>query len=169
MARRSKLISAVAAAFLAVTALAACTRGDGGSGDATSQIITCGDLALSGPYAQIGQTDNWGATAYFDYINKHGGILGHQVKYFNLNNQSNAANSLLNAKKCVQTYHAQVIIGPESGADTESAMPFAIANKTIMISLSSGWQSNGYPATELNSYLFPGFLELFYQVHDDSR
>jgi ABC-type branched-subunit amino acid transport system substrate-binding protein len=168
MTRRSKLIPLVAAAFLAVTALAACSSGGGGSGGSNSQIIACGDLALSGPYAQIGQTDNWGATAYFDYINKHGGILGHQVKYFNLNNQSNAANSELNAKKCIQTYHATVIIGPESGADTESAMPIAIANKTVLISLSSGWQSNGYPASQLNSFGFPGFYDVFYQDQFDS-
>jgi ABC-type branched-subunit amino acid transport system substrate-binding protein len=168
MMRRSKLIPLAAAAFLAVTALAACSSGGGGSGGSNSQIIACGDLALSGPYAQIGQTDNWGATAYFDYINKHGGILGHQVKYFNLNNQSNAANSELNAKKCIQTYHANVIIGPESGADTESAMPIAIANKTVLISLSSGWQSNGYPASQLNSYGFPGFYDVFYQDQYDS-
>ena len=168
MMRRSKLIPLATAAFLAVTALAACSSGGGGSGGANSQIIACGDLALSGPYAQIGQTDNWGATAYFDYINKHGGILGHQVKYFNLNNQSNAANSELNAKKCIQTYHANVIIGPESGADTESAMPIAIANKTVLISLSSGWQSNGYPASQLNSYGFPGFYDVFYQDQYDS-
>jgi ABC-type branched-subunit amino acid transport system substrate-binding protein len=168
MMRRSKLIPLAAAAFLAVTALAACSSGGGGSGGANSQIIACGDLALSGPYAQIGQTDNWGATAYFDYINSRGGILGHQVKYFNLNNQSNAANSELNAKKCIQTYHANVIIGPESGADTESAMPIAIANKTVLISLSSGWQSNGYPASQLNSYGFPGFYDVFCQDQYDS-
>ena len=168
MMRRSKLIPLAAAAFLAVTALAACSSGGGGSGGSNSQIIACGDLALSGPYAQIGQTDNWGATAYFHYINSHGGILGHQVKYFNLNNQSNAANSELNAKKCIQTYHANVIIGPESGADTESAMPIAIANKTVLISLSSGWQSNGYPASQLNSYGFPGFYDVFYQDQFDS-
>ena len=168
MMRRSKLIPLAAAAFLAVTAPAACSSGGGSSGGANSPIVACGDLALSGPYAQIGETDNWGAIAYFDYINKHGGIMGHQVKYFNLNNQSNAANSELNAKKCIQTYHAQVIIGPESGADTESAMPVAIASKTVLISLSSGWQSNGYPASELNSFGFPGFYDVFYQDQYDS-
>jgi ABC-type branched-subunit amino acid transport system substrate-binding protein len=167
MIRRSKLIPLAAAAFLAVTALAACSSG-GGNSASNSTIVACGDLALAGPYAQIGETDNWGATAYFNYINKHGGILGHQVNYFNLNNQSNAANAELNAKKCIQTYHAQVIIGPESGADTESALPIAIANKTILISLSSGWQSNGYPASELNSFGFPGFYDVFYQDQYDS-
>jgi ABC-type branched-subunit amino acid transport system substrate-binding protein len=115
------------------------------------------------PYAQIGETDNWGAQAYFKHVNAAGGILGHKVNYITLNNQSNAAQSELDARKCVQTYHAQFIIGPESGADTESALPIAIANKTILISLSSGWQSNGYPSSELNSWGFPGFYDVFAQ------
>ncbi|MGH3166953.1 MAG: ABC transporter substrate-binding protein, partial [Trebonia sp.] len=138
--------------------------GSSGSGaSASAKIVVCGDEALSGPYAQIGETDNWGTIAYFNYINARGGILGHKVDYFNLNNQSSASQSELNARKCVQTYHAQFIVGPESGADTESALPIAIANKTILISLSSGWQTNGYPASELNSWGFPGFYDVFYE------
>jgi ABC-type branched-subunit amino acid transport system substrate-binding protein len=155
-------LTAAAAAVLMVGGIAACSSGGGTSASSsTSPIVACGDLALAGPYAQIGETDNWGAQAYFKYVDAHGGILGHKVTYVTLNNQSNAAQSELNARKCIQTYHAQFIIGPESGADTESALPIAIANHTILISLSSGWQSNGYPASELNSWGFPGFYDVF--------
>jgi branched-chain amino acid transport system substrate-binding protein len=157
-------IAAAAGAALLAGALAACSGGGGGSSaNSSTEIVACGDLALAGVYAQIGESDNWGAEAYFKHVNATGGILGHQVKYITLNNQSNAAQSELDAKKCIQTYHAQFIIGPESGADTESALPIAIASKTILISLSSGWQTNGYPASELNSYGFPGFYDVFAQ------
>ena len=127
-------IAAAAGAALLAGALAACSGGGGGGGgggsaSSNSTIVACGDLALAGVYAQIGESDNWGAEAYFKYIDAHGGILGHQVKYITLNNQSNAAQSELDAKKCIQTYHAQFIIGPESGADTESALPIAIAEQ----------------------------------------
>jgi ABC-type branched-subunit amino acid transport system substrate-binding protein len=157
-----KIAAAVGAALLG-GALAACSGGGGGGNAASSStpIVVCSDEALSGVYAQIGESDNWGSTAYFKHVNATGGILGHKVTYISLNNQSNAAQSELDAKKCVQTYHAQFIIGPESGADTESALPIAIANKTILISLSSGWQTNGYPTSELTSYGFPGFYDVF--------
>jgi len=125
--------------------------------------VVCGDLALSGVYAQIGETDNWGATAFFKHVNATGGILGHQVKYILVNNQSSAAQSALIAKKCILQDHAKFIVGPESGADTESALPIAIAYHTILISLSSGWQTNGYPTSELTSWGFPGFYDVFYQ------
>jgi ABC-type branched-subunit amino acid transport system substrate-binding protein len=153
--------SAVATVLLA-GGLAACSSGGGGnSASSNAPIVVCSDEALAGPYAQIGETDNWGSEAYFKHVNATGGILGHKVTYISLNNQSSAAQSELDAKKCIQTYHAQFIVGPESGADTESALPIAIANKTILISLSSGWQSNGYPASELNSWGFPGFYDVF--------
>ncbi|HET8835220.1 MAG TPA: ABC transporter substrate-binding protein [Gemmatimonadales bacterium] len=158
----------MASTVLLAGALAACGGGGGNSAGGNSPIVVCGDFAQAGPYAQIGQTDNWGAEAFFKHVNATGGILGHQVKYITYNNQSNAAQSELIAKKCIQTDHAQFILGPESGADTESALPIAIANKTILISLSSGWQSNGYPANELNSYGFPGFYDVFYQDQFDS-
>ena len=161
--RQLSIAAAATAAILLAGGVAACSSGGGGSASANSTIEACGDLALAGPYAQIGETDNWGAQAYFKYIDAHGGILGHKVTYVTLNNQSNAAQSELDARKCVQTYHAQFIIGPESGADTESALPIAIANHTILISLSSGWQTNGYPTSELNSWGFPGFYDVFYE------
>jgi branched-chain amino acid transport system substrate-binding protein len=155
-------VAAAAAIVLASGALAACSSGGGGnSASSNSPIVVCGDLALAGPYAQIGETDNWGAQAYFKHVNATGGILGHQVDYITLNNQSNAAQSELDARKCIQSDHAQFIVGPESGADTESALPLAIANKTILISLSSGWASNGYPSSELTSWGFPGFYDVF--------
>jgi branched-chain amino acid transport system substrate-binding protein len=162
--RRSPVKAAAAAAIILLAGgLAACSSGGGGGNSASgnSPIVACGDLALAGPYAQIGESDNWGAEAYFKSVNKSGGINGHKVTYVTLNNQSNAAQSELDAQKCVETYHAQFIIGPESGADTESALPIAIAHKTILISLSSGWQTNGYPANELTSYGFPGFYDVF--------
>jgi ABC-type branched-subunit amino acid transport system substrate-binding protein len=158
-------IAAAAGAALLAGALAACSGGGGGGGgtsaSSSTPIVVCSDEALSGVYAQIGESDNWGSTAFFKHVNATGGILGHKVTYISLNNQSNAAQSELDAKKCVQTYHAQFIVGPESGADTESALPIAIANKTILISLSSGWQTNGYPTSELTSYGFPGFYDVF--------
>jgi len=156
-------LTAAAAAVLMVGGIAACSSGGGNSASSNSPIVACGDLALAGPYAQIGETDNWGAQAFFKYVDAHGGILGHKVTYITLNNQSNAAQSELDARKCIQTDHAQFIIGPESGADTESALPIAIANHTILVSLSSGWQTNGYPSSELNSWGFPGFYDVFYE------
>jgi ABC-type branched-subunit amino acid transport system substrate-binding protein len=154
-------LAAVAAAATVALAMAGC--GSSGSAVASNApIVICGDLALTGPYAQIGQTDNYGATAFFKHVNATGGILGHKVKYIENNNQSSAAQSELIARKCILQQHAKFIVGPESGADTEAALPIAISYKTILISLSSGWQSNGYPASELSSWGFPGFYDVFY-------
>ena len=167
---RRRTIFTLASALLLAATLAACSSGASSSSGSTaaaaaakSPIVVCGDLALAGPYAQIGETDNWGATAYFHHIDATGGILGHKVDYIVMNNQSSASESELIARKCILSDHAQFIVGPESGADTEAALPIAIAYHTILISLSSGWQTNGYPASELNSWGFPGFYDVFYE------
>jgi ABC-type branched-subunit amino acid transport system substrate-binding protein len=160
--RTTFTVATAVATVLLAGGLAACSSGGGGnSASGNAPIVVCSDEALAGPYAQIGESDNWGSEAYFKHVDATGGILGHKVTYISLNNQSSASQSELDAKKCIQTYHAQFIVGPESGADTESALPIAIANKTILISLSSGWQTNGYPASELNSWGFPGFYDVF--------
>lgn len=128
-----------------------------------STINVCGDFALSGGYTQIGATDNYGAIAFFRHINKLGGIDGHKVNYSYVNNQSSPAQAEAIAKECILQKHANFILGPESGADTEAAMPLAIAYHVPLISLSSGWKSNGYPAADEHSYAFPGFYNVFKQ------
>lgn len=161
------------AALLAVLGMMAMVIGGAASASRTarhvrahrggSPIVVCGDLALSGVYTQIGADDNQGAVAYFDYVNKHGGIDGHKVTYITENNQSSPAEAELLAKECIQQKHANVIFGPESGADTEAALPIAIANHVPLLSMSSGWKSNGYPAAELHSYGFPVIENVFYE------
>ena len=98
-------LTAAAAAVLMVGGIAACSSGGGTSAaSSNSPIVVCGDFALAGPYAQIGETDNWGAQSPTSSTSTpHGGILGHQVTYVTLNNQSNAAQSELIASKCVQS------------------------------------------------------------------
>jgi ABC-type branched-subunit amino acid transport system substrate-binding protein len=154
-------LTAVAASILMMIAVLFGTNST--SYAASSTINVCGDLSLSGVYSQIGTNDNYGAVAYFKYIDSKGGILGHQVKYTYSDNQSSASESALIAKKCIEQNHASWIFGPESGANTESALPIAIANKTILISMSSGWQTNGYPTSELTSYGFPAIENVFHQ------
>ena len=126
-------------------------------------LVVCGDLALSGVYTKIGADDNQGAIAYFDYVNRHGGIDGHKVTYITENNESSPAEAELLAKECIQQKHANVIFGPESGADTQAALPIAIAYHVPLLSMSSGWKSNGYPASELHSYGFPVIENVFYE------
>ncbi|MGH3387278.1 MAG: ABC transporter substrate-binding protein, partial [Actinomadura sp.] len=80
-ARRRIFNSSITAALAAVSLLlSAC--GSSSSGDSSKEpVVICGNLALSGVYAQLGQTDNYGATAYFKHLNATGGLLGRPVQY----------------------------------------------------------------------------------------
>jgi ABC-type branched-subunit amino acid transport system substrate-binding protein len=140
--------------------IAACGGSSNSLASKSSPINICGDLALSGAYSQLGQTNNWGLQAYVKWIDAHGGLKGHQVHYNVIDNQSQPAKAALVAQKCIKQDHATFVAGPESGADADAAMPIAIASKTIMVTESSGWQTNGYK--NLTSYGFPGFYDVFY-------
>ena len=142
--------------------IAACGSSSNTLASKGSPINVCGDLALSGAYSQLGQTNNWGLQAYVKWVDAHGGLKGHQVHYNVIDNQSQPAQAALVAQKCIKQDHATFVAGPESGADADAAMPIAIASKTIMVTESSGWQTNGYK--NLTSYGFPGFYDVFYNA-----
>lgn len=162
---RSRILGVALAGLLGALGLTACGGGSSSTSASGSHstITVCGDEALSGVYTQIGSLDNLGAVVYFKYIDAHGGIAGHKVNYLTMNNQSSPSEAELLAKECIEQKHGQVIFGPESGADTESVLPIAISHKIPEISLSSGWASNGYPSSELESYGFPGIENVFYE------
>ena len=158
--RRGRCGAVVGLVLAAAMLLAACGGSNNTVASTNGPINVCGDLALSGAYSQLGQTNNWGHQAYFKWVDAHGGLKGHQVHYTVIDNQSQPAEAALIAQKCIKQDHASFIVGPESGADAEAAMPIAIANKTIMVTESSGWQTNGYK--DITSYGFPGFYDVFY-------
>src|SRR6201996_3635813 len=89
-------VAAAAGAALLAGAVAACSGGGGGGGGggttaaSSTPIVACGVEALAGPYAQIGESDNWGAEAYFKHINATGGILRHKAHYITPHDQSDA-------------------------------------------------------------------------------
>ena len=122
-------------------------------------INVCGDLALSGAYSQLGQTNNWGHQAYFKWVDAHGGLKGRQVHYTVIDNQSQPAQAALIAQKCIKQDHAAFIVGPESGADAQAAMPIAIANKTIMSPIIGLADQR---LLEPHFLRDPGFYDVFY-------
>src|SRR5262245_46227449 len=95
-ARRRIFNSSITAALAAVSLLLAACGGSSPTGDSAKEpVVICGNLALSGVYAQLGQTDNYGATAYFKHLNATGGLLGRPVQYKVVDNQSNPARAAL--------------------------------------------------------------------------
>jgi branched-chain amino acid transport system substrate-binding protein len=162
---------ALAMATIALTALAATACGGSSSSSSASSgsktagkgpITACLIAATSGPLAQLGTLDIAGVTAWADYVNSHGGVLGHRVKIVKENDASSPATAASLARKCVTQDGAQFIFGPEETATTSGALPIINQLDTVAITLQSGWNANGYSNANLHGWAFPAIGNVFH-------
>jgi branched-chain amino acid transport system substrate-binding protein len=151
---------------LASTALVFGGAGLMGSGVASasgSTITICEDVALSGTFAQLGEDDSYGATAYVKMINAQGGMDGHPVKIVQENNQSVPATAATLARKCVEQDHANFVFGPEETSTASAAVPVLNSLDTVALGWQSGWNDIGLASSQKNGYFFPGIDNVFHE------
>ncbi|HEY3716104.1 MAG TPA: ABC transporter substrate-binding protein [Jatrophihabitantaceae bacterium] len=109
-------IALVAAGVLIAGSLVAC--GSSGGGSSTKGSASSGgsyrvgfDSDLSGPYALNGVGQKDGFQAYFDYINAHGGINGHQVNVTYLDDAADVTRGTANTTQLMTAKKVSVIGG----------------------------------------------------------
>ena len=51
-------------------------------------MVICEIAASSGPFARLGDNDEAGAAGWARYVNAHGGLLGHPVRFVKENDES---------------------------------------------------------------------------------
>ena len=162
--RRLRVLgSAAAGAVLAAGLAAGCSSGGGGSSAASGTPLTvCEIAATSGPFAQLGDNDELGATAWAAMVNKAGGVLGHKITLVSENDASDPATAAALVRKCVTQVHANFIFGPEETATASAAVPIANQLKEVTLGWQSGWAGQGISAANLTSYAFPGIGNVFF-------
>ena len=162
--RRLRVLgSAAAGAVLAAGLAAGCSSGGGGSSAASGTPLTvCEIAATSGPFAQLGDNDELGATAWAAMVNKAGGVLGHKITLVQENDASDPATAAALVRKCVTQVHANFIFGPEETATASAAVPIANQLKEVTLGWQSGWAGQGISAANLTSYAFPGIGNVFF-------
>jgi branched-chain amino acid transport system substrate-binding protein len=162
--RRLRVLgSAAAGAVLAAGLAAGCSSGGGGSSAASGAPLTvCEIAATSGPFAQLGDNDELGATAWAAMVNKAGGVLGHKITLVQENDASDPATAAALVRKCVTQVHANFIFGPEETATASAAVPIANELKEVTLGWQSGWAGQGISAANLTSYAFPGIGNVFF-------
>jgi branched-chain amino acid transport system substrate-binding protein len=87
----------------------------GGGSSSSSSVIALGNI---GTYSGTNSTDFVSAEptleAWADYVNAHGGIEGHQVKLYILDDAGSASQALTDAKELVQQDHVVAMVGEMS-------------------------------------------------------
>jgi len=86
--------------------------------------------ALSGPTAELGKQLNYGASLYFEQLNKQGGIHGRAVVLISLDDGYEPENTVQNTRKLIQTEQVFALFG-YVGTPTSHAILPLIAQKKI--------------------------------------
>jgi branched-chain amino acid transport system substrate-binding protein len=161
--RRLRVLgSAAAGAVLAAGLAAGCSSGGGSSAASGAPLTVCEIAATSGPFAQLGDNDELGATAWAAMVNKAGGVLGHKITLVQENDASDPATAAALVRKCVTQVHANFIFGPEETATASAAVPIANDLKEVTLGWQSGWAGQGISTANLTSYAFPGIGNVFF-------
>jgi ABC-type branched-subunit amino acid transport system substrate-binding protein len=123
MSRSAAAIGIVAAAAIAVAACGTSSGGGGSTGSSKGTYTIGMSSLLSGPFGFVGVGLKNGAEAYFNYVNKHGGVDGYQLKLVALDDQSETSNDLTNIKTLVSQDGAIGVIGLALSSTSTAAVP----------------------------------------------
>ncbi|WDL97577.1 amino acid ABC transporter substrate-binding protein [Alicyclobacillus sp. ALC3] len=127
--RMSMAVAAVATGML-VTACGNSAGGGGGTGNATGSAskapIKIGiSVSLSGDFSGDGQSIEAGYKLWANYVNRHGGLLGRQVKLIFLNDASSTTQVVTNYQTLINVDHVNLVFGPFSSLLTTPAATIA--------------------------------------------
>jgi branched-chain amino acid transport system substrate-binding protein len=92
------------------------------------------DTSLTGPLAFLGSPLRAGEAAYYKYVNAHGGINGHPVKFIALDDQSgDTTTALTAARQLIEQDHALALTGWILTNVESAIQPYAVREDVPMI------------------------------------
>ena len=110
---------------------------------------------LSGPMADRGQSEQYGAQLALDSINEAGGVLGRPVEAYYADNACNPEIGVPAAKRLIEEEHVAVLIGALCTPVTHAIMPLvAQAKVPLVIATSAGQDFVDASGVGGNDYLF---------------
>lgn len=110
---------------------------------------------LSGPYADRGQSEQYGVELALQQINQAGGVLGRPVEAFYADNADDTAKGLAAAKRLIEQQRVPVLIGALATPVTRAIMPVANAAKVpLVIDISAGHEFVDAAGSGGYSYVF---------------
>jgi len=118
----------------------------------TSDTILIGQsAALSGPAEELGKEMKAGAQAYFDVVNKSGGINGRKIKLVSLDDGYEPEKAAANTKKLIEEERVLALFGYVGTPTSNAALPIFTGAKVPFIGAFTGAQSLREP---FNRYVF---------------
>ncbi len=110
--------------LLALVALVACSQQSGttpSNGGSSNPIKIGASISLSGDFSADGKALQQGYQLWQDAVNKRGGLLGRQVQFDFVNDDSTKEQVTANYQKMISANHDDLIVGPYSTSLTIAA------------------------------------------------
>jgi len=126
-----------AATMFAALVMAAGAQADAQAADPVRIGIT---TILSGPFADRGQSEQYGAQLALDRINQSGGVLGRPVEAFYADNACKPAIGVPATQRLIEQEHVPVLIGALCTPVTHAIMPIVQAAKVPLVIATSAGQ-----------------------------
>jgi branched-chain amino acid transport system substrate-binding protein len=112
--QRARFLALGTAAILVAGLAAGCSSSSSGSGGSKSPIVIGASLSLTGDFSTDGLAFQKGYNLWVSEVNKHGGLLGRQVKLDVLNDNSSQTQVVTNYQKLITVNHVDLTFGPFS-------------------------------------------------------
>jgi branched-chain amino acid transport system substrate-binding protein len=117
---------AASAAFALALALAACADDGGGSGaDSDEPIVVGSTLSLTGAFAATGAIHQLAGEMYVERLNEDGGLMGRQVEWTVLDDESDQAQVTQLYERLVSQEQVDLLMGPYATPNILSAVAVA--------------------------------------------
>lgn len=134
-----KRISVAMSMVLALSLLAGCSGGSGGSTTSTESgagdTIKVGvNYELTGDVATYGVSLNNGVQMALEEINANGGVLGKQLEIITVDNKSSDTEAANASTKLATRDKVVALLGPATSGNTKAATPAAMQSKVPLIS-----------------------------------
>ena len=120
-------------------------------GVSAGTILIGQSAALSGPAEQLGKEMKAGADAYFDVVNKAGGVNGRMIKLLTVDDGYEPDKAAANTKKLIAEDKVLALFGYVGTPTSNAALPIFTAAKVPFIGAFTGAQSL---RESFNRYIF---------------
>jgi branched-chain amino acid transport system substrate-binding protein len=131
MQKRVRLAAALVA-LVAATAACSSRSDDSGSGSSNEPIVVGSTLSLTGVFAATGKIHQVAGQEYVDRLNKNGGLLGRQVQWKVLDDQSDQARVGQLYEQLISQDKVDLVIGPYATPNILSAMAVAQRHNYVL-------------------------------------
>ena len=116
-----------------------------------TSIILGQSAALTGPAAELGVEMREGANAYFESVNRKGGVFGRKIQLVSLDDGYEPAKTAENTKKLIEEEKVMALFGYVGTPTSKEAMPIFTAAKVPFIGAFTGADLLRNP---MNRYIF---------------